>query len=300
MALCLSLHLSTPGLCFCAQHALRASASARRKSKPVPLAPELAVFCASSLFCTGLLRLPSVVLSRARARQWALQQVCRDCIDHCRGLLQHIVPSWSAVQSNSRLAGVPLSAVQPPCAACKPGGADRIQPLLGAVCVPLQHRPAQAVAEGSAPGQGASTGAAPEWGGPWHTGDKDASPTSSDRFDLSAENIRQWALCLTGSSDRYRCRAIGAVSGVLIDAQCCFFGSTRSLQTQGQWQGQQCQPCRGTMTMRAACLYTWPVMRCLWQLLCGNTGTGIVPAGSYHGYKLPATADCRPQRCQSR
>ena len=29
--------------------------------------------------------------------------------------------------------------------------------------------------------------------------------------------------------------------------------------------------------MRAACLYTWPVMRCLCQLVCGKTGTSFLP-----------------------
>ena len=189
--------------------------------------------------CKRLLRLPSVVPPRAEARQWALKQACCGCIDHRRGFLQNNVSCKEGDLPclHSRLAGVLLLAVQPSRPACKPGGAVRIQPLLGVVRLPLQHRPAQAVAEGPAPGQSAGPGAAPEWGGAGDTGDQDASPTSSNRSGLYAHN--QLSTGQMGPpSDWLQHRAAGALSGVLSVAQCCFFASTTLRSSPGHQQGQ--------------------------------------------------------------
>lgn len=181
--------------------------------------------------------------------------------------------------------------MQPPCPACKPGGADRIQPLLGAVCFPLQHRPAQAVAEGSAPGQGAGAGAAPEWGGAWHTGDQDASPTSPNRFGLSADthliNMQM------GPLSDWLLRKVQAYGnrGSVWSAHCCtpLFPWVHQIATDTRAVARAaCQPSGGAMTMPAVCPCIWPVACCLWQLPMWQRLD-----------MLPATADCRPQRCQS-
>ena len=214
----------------------------------MPLAPGLAVFSAPSLFLHEMAQAALNRAPRTRARQGALKQAYCDCINRRIGFLQHIIPCLG--NPPCLLFHCIADLQDPPCLPCSP----HVPPASLEGLTEFSHcwvlyvfhcntdlhklwqrdqRQVKALVRvprlnGEARGTLATR--------------TPHRPLPIGVTCLQKMNPRQWALCLTGSSERYRRRAIRAVSGVLIDAQCCFFGSTGLRQTQEQWEGQHADP----------------------------------------------------------